>query len=193
MEYITLNEQGFADVSGWINCHVVNYDGEYIGQRDEYISATTGLPAGAYLDKPPKAKKGMAIVRKGGEWAFEEDHRGEVIFSTKDQSSKIVETIGSAPDGYTLIKPSSIYESWSGSEWVLDEAAKEEGEKNDAENNKSKLIEEANNYINNKQWPSKLALNRISDEDKKLFIEWLDYIDNLNDIDISSPSWPEKP
>lgn len=65
-----------------------------------------------------------------------------------------------------------------------------------AELQKQMLISQANDYIDSKQWPSKLAFGRLSDADKALFNEWLDYLDALDTVDISAAlgaHWPEKP
>lgn len=65
-----------------------------------------------------------------------------------------------------------------------------------AELQKQILISQANEYIDSKQWPSKLALGRLSDADKLLFNEWLDYLDALEAVDTSTApevNWPDKP
>ncbi|KEA51237.1 hypothetical protein DT73_19010 [Mangrovibacter sp. MFB070] len=65
-----------------------------------------------------------------------------------------------------------------------------------AESEKSNKINDANDYINSMQWPSKLALGRLSDSDKALFNEWLDYLDALNAVDTSTApdiTWPTEP
>ena len=61
---------------------------------------------------------------------------------------------------------------------------------------KQTLISDANNYIDSNQWPSKLALGRLSDADKQSFNEWLDYLDALGAVDISAApdvNWPSSP
>lgn len=61
---------------------------------------------------------------------------------------------------------------------------------------KQALISDANNYIDSNQWPSKLALGRLSDVDKQSFNEWLDYLDALDAVDISAApdvNWPSRP
>ena len=61
---------------------------------------------------------------------------------------------------------------------------------------KQALISDANNYIDSNQWPSKLALGRLSDVDKQSFNEWLDYLDALEAVDISAApdvNWPSRP
>lgn len=65
-----------------------------------------------------------------------------------------------------------------------------------AEIQKQALINNANNYIDSNQWPSKLALGRLSDEDKQSFNEWLDYLDSLESVDTSTAPgimWPGIP
>lgn len=61
---------------------------------------------------------------------------------------------------------------------------------------KQYLIDQANEYIDSKQWPSKLALGRLSDADKALFNQWLDYLDALEAVDTSEApdiAWPTSP
>ncbi|WP_373963346.1 tail fiber assembly protein [Kosakonia sacchari] len=65
-----------------------------------------------------------------------------------------------------------------------------------AEAQRQELINQANDYINRKQWPYKLALNRLSENEKRAFNIWIDYLDALGDIDTSlSPdiNWPVPP
>lgn len=65
-----------------------------------------------------------------------------------------------------------------------------------AEVEKLTLINDANSYIDGNQWPSKLALGRLSDDDKALFNEWLDYLDALGAVDTSTApniTWPVPP
>lgn len=61
---------------------------------------------------------------------------------------------------------------------------------------KQQRIGAANAYINSKQWPSKLALGRLSDIDKAQFNAWLDYLDALEAVDTSTApdiTWPTPP
>ena len=61
---------------------------------------------------------------------------------------------------------------------------------------KSRLIHEANNYINSKQWPGKVAMGRLKDTEKVQYNAWLDYLDSLDAVDTSSApniEWPTMP
>lgn len=65
-----------------------------------------------------------------------------------------------------------------------------------AENVKALHIEQVNAYIAAQQWPSKLALNRLNDNDKAAFLICLDYLDAVSAVDTSlapNISWPVEP
>lgn len=58
------------------------------------------------------------------------------------------------------------------------------------------LIDRANEYINGKQWPSRLSLGRLTDGEKTAFNNWLEYLEALENIDATmAPSilWPTEP
>lgn len=66
----------------------------------------------------------------------------------------------------------------------------------EAENARQKILNRANEFINNQQWASKLMLGRLSEDEKQLFNEWLDYLDALTEIDVSGAPdilWPTPP
>lgn len=61
---------------------------------------------------------------------------------------------------------------------------------------RDQLIDEANIFITSNNWPTKLALGRLKDADKEKLNAWLDYIDVLEDTDLSDApdvKWPVKP
>lgn len=61
---------------------------------------------------------------------------------------------------------------------------------------KSRLIQEANDYISSKQWPGKAVMGRLSDAEKVQYNAWLDYLDALEAVDTSSApdiNWPVSP
>ncbi len=66
----------------------------------------------------------------------------------------------------------------------------------EAEKDRQIRVSDANAMINSKQWPSKLALGRMSTKEKAQFNLWLDYLDALDAVDTSTApdiEWPEKP
>ncbi|EPA0328447.1 TPA: tail fiber assembly protein [Enterobacter hormaechei] len=65
-----------------------------------------------------------------------------------------------------------------------------------AENMRQQLIDEANAFINSRQWPGKAAIGRLKGDDLTQYNIWLDYLDALEAINISEPQkiiWPEIP
>ncbi|EHT4047260.1 tail fiber assembly protein [Escherichia coli] len=65
-----------------------------------------------------------------------------------------------------------------------------------AEGERQRLIDDANNFINSRQWPGKAAIGRLKGDDLISFNLWLDYLDALEALDISTApaiTWPEAP
>ncbi|EGT4267291.1 tail fiber assembly protein [Cronobacter sakazakii] len=65
-----------------------------------------------------------------------------------------------------------------------------------AELQKQRLINQANEYMNSKQWPGKAAMGRLKDAEKAQYNMWLDYLDALEAVDTFSASdinWPVPP
>ena len=65
-----------------------------------------------------------------------------------------------------------------------------------AELEKQQLINQANNYMNSKQWPGKAAIGRLKDDELEQYNLWLDYLDALEVVDTSSApdiEWPTPP
>ena len=65
-----------------------------------------------------------------------------------------------------------------------------------AETKKQQFINQANEYINSKQWPGKASIGRLKGEELAQYNLWLDYLDALELIDTSSApdiEWPTPP
>lgn len=61
---------------------------------------------------------------------------------------------------------------------------------------KQRLIDEANAYMNSKQWPGKAAIGRLKGGELAQYNLWLDYLDALEAVDTSSApdiKWPDAP
>lgn len=66
----------------------------------------------------------------------------------------------------------------------------------DAEEKKQSLIDHANSYMNEKQWPGKAALGRLKGDDVTQYNLWLDYLDELEAINTQTApdiEWPLSP
>lgn len=94
------------------------------------------------------------------------------------------------PEGYILRADASGNPSWQ-----LIPSPTHEEVAEAADSQKYALIDQANEYINNKQWPGKAAIGRLKGEELERYNIWLDYLDALSSLDISHGdiSWPEKP
>ncbi|WP_343100225.1 tail fiber assembly protein, partial [Escherichia coli] len=65
-----------------------------------------------------------------------------------------------------------------------------------AESERQLLLNQANEYMNSKQWPGKAAIGRLKGEELAQYNLWLDYLDALELIDTSSApdiEWPTPP
>lgn len=65
-----------------------------------------------------------------------------------------------------------------------------------AETKKQQLINQANDYMNSRQWVGKAAIGRLKGEELAQYNLWLDYLDALELVDISSApdiEWPTPP
>ena len=65
-----------------------------------------------------------------------------------------------------------------------------------AETKKQQLINQANDYMNSRQWVGKAAIGRQKGEELAQYNLWLDYLDALELVDTSSApdiEWPTPP
>ena len=63
-----------------------------------------------------------------------------------------------------------------------------------AEMDKQQRINQANSYMNSKQWPGKAAMGRLSKDDQAKYGMWLDYLDALEAVNTSTApdiAWPD--
>ena len=91
-------------------------------------------------------------------------------------------------------KPSQ-WHTWNGNKNVWD--ISEDSRVQVAESEKSRRIQEANDFINSQQWPGRAVMGRLNDVEKQSYNEWLDYLDDLYALSASETfnqnNWPTKP
>lgn len=81
-------------------------------------------------------------------------------------------------------------------EWVDASPLTKEQEIAAADEQKQMLIDQANEYINSRQWPGKAVIGRLRGGELEQYNEWLDYLDALEAVDTSTAPdivWPMKP
>lgn len=192
-----LNSEFIATVAGDIT--VFNFEGEtreYLSSSVEYLAVGVGLPANSCTDAPGEAKAGSAICRTADlkAWEYVADHRGETVYSTETGEAVIISAPGDYPEGTTTLAPSTPYDTWNGSEWVMDTEAQHAANVDAAEQQKAALLAEAQTTIS--LWQTELQLGIISDEDKASLIAWMKYIKAVQAVDTSQApdiTWPDKP
>jgi len=113
---------GFFDENGWIDVYTFSETTtEYLGQRESYVSAGCGLPAGATLEQPPEAGDGEVVVWRDDVWAVVPDYRGPA-YQTTDGSEVEHSMPGELPPELTTLPRPSAAHFWGGLDWVLDAA-----------------------------------------------------------------------
>lgn len=190
---------GFASISGWAFSHCINQStGELLYSQDVWVSVGTGLPAGAFLDAPPQAQDGKAIVRQNGMWVLVDDLRGDTAYNKQTKQSEVIGMLGSIPFELTLIAPTSQFDVWSEESgcWVKDAQAEQDWLTQQATYQRSSLLVEAGNEI--AALLDALDPNVISDPDDAVqskLLEWKQYRAALAVIDCSTHpvQWPVKP
>ncbi|MGL4350154.1 MAG: tail fiber assembly protein, partial [Plesiomonas shigelloides] len=89
-------DDGWASECGWAQVHCADpVTGEYLGPQDVWVTVGTGLPAGAYLDKPIASKNGFVVIRDKNEWVYARDYRGRTVYNTDTQQPQVIDKIGS--------------------------------------------------------------------------------------------------
>ncbi|HGW3962126.1 tail fiber assembly protein [Citrobacter sp. RHBSTW-00944] len=178
---------------------VSSYDamtGEFIDTYDVRIIDGTGIPAFSTLTIAPEPEKGFAHIWNGQSWDAVPDYRGMTAYIKESGAGVTVRDIGELAETLTLIKPLTPFDKWDGMQWVTDTDAQHASDVATADAEKQSRIDQANDYMNNKQWPGKSALGRMKDTEKGQYNLWLDYLDALEAVDTSSApdiKWPTPP
>lgn len=191
------DETGLAIGAGDIRCfYYDSVTSEYNGWSDEFINIGVSMPGNSTDIDPGEDIAGKVAVFTDGVWKLKEDHRGQTVWSTNDGRAAIVDYIGEIKPDFTTMSPSTPFDIWDGVKWVTDTDAQQASDVATADAEKQSRIDQANDYMNNKQWPGKSALGRLKDTEKGQYNLWLDYLDALEAVDTSSApdiSWPSSP
>ncbi|QSM00871.1 tail fiber assembly protein [Yersinia phage YerA41] len=197
-KYVELDENGFAPENGWIVVYNYTYETkEFIRQSEEYLQIGVGIPAQSTTITPPEAKEGFTAVfdENAKKWTQVEDHRNEVVYDVTNGSQFNITTLGPVDTAkYTTIVPTSQYDEWDGSKWVVNEEKKHAADVAVAESTRTTLYSEADRNIKDLQFA--VDLDIATDAEKAELIEWKKYCVYLNRVDTSKApdiTWPAKP
>ncbi|TNI75390.1 tail fiber assembly protein [Aeromonas media] len=193
---VTWGDNGWAASDGWVQAHCTNtVTGEYTGTCDVWVSAGTGLPAGAYLDEPPPKQPGKAIVRQPDGWVLVADYRGQTAYSKTNRSSQQITAHGALPESLTLLAPSSQFDVWDDglAAWVTDVAAESAWNLKQATVQRTALLAEANQQI--AVLADAVELGMATEAEQAAYTAWRQYRVLLTRLDLTqSPvPWPPKP
>ncbi|HAS0803271.1 tail fiber assembly protein [Enterobacter roggenkampii] len=192
-----LNNEHIATVAGDIT--VFNYDcetREYLSSSVEHLPIGVGIPANSCIDAPGEGKEGFAICRTDdlSAWEYIADHRGEVVYSTHTGEEVLISILGDYPTDTTVVAPTTSFDKWDGSKWIIDSSAKRDAEIAASEQLRKDLISQADEVM--ADWRVMLMLGDIGDEDKEKLSAWMGYKKELKAVDVSTApdvSWPAQP
>ncbi|WP_314188538.1 tail fiber assembly protein [Yersinia massiliensis] len=193
-----IGANGLAIRAGWIAVYSADTQSqEFIGVNNEYLPLGVSLPANGYADSPVLPSEPDKAVRRndaGNAWEIVNDLRGKLAYSTETGQPEEVTTMGELPDTLTLLVPLTVYDQWNGSKWVTDKAAQQAAAVQEAEEKKTRLLNDATAKIAPLQ--DAVDTELATDDDKALLIAWKTYRVLLSRIDTSQApeiQWPEPP
>lgn len=194
---VIFDNNGLAEEAGEIKCFYYGSSShEYLGWSDEYINIGVSMPGNSTEVNPGEEIEGHVHIFNGAGWESVEDHRGEIAYLKSDGTPYTVSFVGPLRSDMTFVKPSTPYDEWNGNAWVINEEKKKNDAIINAGNERDSLLDDANAYMNSKQWSGKAAIGRLKGDELKSYGIWLDYLDALDEIDISKAPdiiWPGKP
>lgn len=190
------DENGLATEPGEMRCFYFDeFTSEYTGWSDEYIHFGVSMPGYSTDINPGDEVDGEVAVFTGGAWIQQEDHRGSVVYSTADGLESVVDYIGEIKSGFTQLMPVTRFDKWDGGMWVTDNTAAHVADIAAAEAQRQQLLVVAQQRIT--VWQTKLLMGRALTENESSQLNiWMDYIDALEAVDVSTaPSieWPANP
>lgn len=193
-----IGDNGLATKAGWIKVYIADpQTREYLNASMENIYFDVSVSAGAYIDAPElPTKSGFAVVRSedGSKWEIVTDNRGKTAYSTETRQPMEVDFIGELPSNLTLLVPKTEFDMWNGKKWVTDTDAQKAMLVEQAEQDKTQRLDEAEQNI--LMLERKVRLGMATDEEIELLRQWEIYSIKVSDIDTSTApdiEWPAKP
>ena len=193
-ETAVLDDNGLTISAGWAIIYSVDAKGEFLQATYQYLPVGVGLPAHAYLEAPKNVQDNQAIIHNGQQWTYPKDLRGTTIYSTETGSETTMQEVGDIPEGYTILKPNTAFDSWNGEKWVLDTEKQHQHDVDIATSQKKQLLSEVNEQISYLQ--DAVDTDIATDAEIELFSALKKYRALVNRIDTKlAPNidWPSKP
>ncbi|MDC6949630.1 tail fiber assembly protein [Escherichia coli] len=167
---------------------------EFIGEGDAYIPPHTGLPANSTDIAPPDIPAGFVAVFNSDEasWHLVEDHRGKTVYDVASGDALFISELGPLPENVTWLSPGGEFQKWNGTAWVKDTEAEKLFRIREAEEKKTRLIQEATDNITILQ--DAVNFEMATDEEVSMLSSWKKYRVLVSRIDINTAPdivWPE--
>ncbi|MGJ7972582.1 tail fiber assembly protein [Providencia hangzhouensis] len=198
LQFAEFNTEGFAIDDGYAKIYQFNHDSrEYMGTQLVFVLKSFGIPADSCLDEPTlPVNSDVAIVRSvdNDSWLHVPDHRGKTAYSTETRQPIEIGFIGELPSNLTLLAPKTEFDVWNGKKWVTDTEAQKAMLVEQAEQEKTQRLEEAEQNI--LMLERKVRLGMATAEEIELIKQWEIYSIKVSDIDTSTApdiEWPVKP
>ncbi|MBQ0315791.1 tail fiber assembly protein [Providencia rettgeri] len=198
IEQAEIGDNGLATKAGWIKVYIADpQTREYLNASMENIYFDVSVSAGAYIDAPElPTKAGFAVMRSedGSKWEIVTDNRGKTAYSTETRQPIEIDFIGDLPTTLTILEPKTEFDVWNGKKWVTDIEAQKAVLVADAEQEKARCLEEAEQQI--LMLERKVRLDMASVDDNERLTQWEIYSVRVADIETSlapNVEWPEKP
>ncbi len=178
---------------------VFNYDAitlEYLNSTDEYLPVGVGLPANSCTDAPPDTQEGYVACRSSdlSNWMIVPDYRGKTAYNMQTRLPQEVTEIGELPETLTFKKPVTDYDKWDGQEWVVDKDLLKSHQIEEARQQKTTLLRQANETLSLLQ--DSVDLEIATEAEKTALLAWKKYRVLLSRVDTSQVpdvEWPEVP
>jgi len=100
---------------------------EYCGSFEYFWAVGTGLAANSTQLDPLEHKQGFTIIydEDSASWSYVKDLRSTKVYSTSTQQESEIDYIGPIKEGFTTIKPTAFFETWTGEGWADQRTAEE--------------------------------------------------------------------
>ena len=191
-----------AGVVAPLVCNVDPGNGEFLGACAADPSPLEPgvwlIPAHSYRIQPPEPKAGFAAIatQDGKHWDQVVDHRGATVYRTADGEAQTWTTLGELSGDFTLQAPTSDFDTWSGSAWVVDQVARGKALRQSGAHKHALLVRYATLRISSLQ--DAVALEMATDAEVTALTAWKRYRIELNRLDLSAAvptadSWPASP
>jgi len=101
-----------------ITAYSFDQNNVYCGHFEYYWARGTGLATNSTNIQPPEFYEGFIPVFVDDNWEVQQDHRSKTVYSTTNRAESKVDYVGEIKDGFTELKPNSIFDIWINTKWI---------------------------------------------------------------------------